>query len=922
MSAMDDHEELAGVQLAACNLLLPLSSEKQVQDAIRSAGGGDRVRRAMAAASADPLLTATVGPALLLRILDGASQSTVGQEREAVAARGEGRPAPAERKATAVQDKHAKLCLDPAGLVRKGKFGGIRLFDSLLSDAIGFMASSVGRAMYAEHVMAAGSQVAFSPPNHPNYTTTPEQEWYFVVGVDGIDQKTFELKPDGRPTCREGSMLPGRNAKRVADLMEMPQAQRAGLTGFEIVALRLYSGAMYARYNTILRDTLPEEEDAQSNSGRADADANLFPTTIHAIVSGIRKLAAVAKMPEGGAVFRGLSGLALPPEFFEEDEQGFAGGVEASLMSTTTNEEVARRYSGAREGRLATIFKLTLGKSSLGADISWLSQFEGEAEMVFPPRTQLQIVEQEEGSDGVSVITLKPTTFQKVSTVEEAMSSRKEGMKHWARSVAWDLRNEAVRDGKMDSLLAQRLDALEGKLVADHSAQAPEWYNDNLKYKTCVPQLLKDADIARAQIYDSNSVLCKSLAAQRGQQGPPGAEGEASACGAAPVTGGRGGGELAGSSNEVTALHSKFSQDPSFRGIKATFASDSLFQVGIDGIIGPMDEQYERAMFNEHNTVADARSNFRAWNAGHVLDTNAEQEWLAVVGSRGVVREGDRFRFDPSQSEPEVAEGMMVRGRNRKRLADLLETSAATKASLTPAEVVALRLYSGPMYIKYNGVLRRKGKAEASAGTSFSATIHVICSALQKLSRVTTPPPGLIVYRGTGGMALDADFLEQDEQGGAGGVECGLMSTTPDKEVALGYAGVATGKDLPTLFEIEVGKTSIGADISMFSQFEDEKEFLYAPLLKMEIIGTPRVERYEGRELSVLRMALTVNQRAKTVEQAARSRRDFLEQLASSREWDFLHWAKSKGLVNRLLPRIRKLAGVLRGVVADRKSVV
>ena len=44
---------------------------------------------------------------------------------------------------------------------------GIRLFDSLLSDAIGFMASSVGRAMYAEHVMVAGSQVALSPPNHP-----------------------------------------------------------------------------------------------------------------------------------------------------------------------------------------------------------------------------------------------------------------------------------------------------------------------------------------------------------------------------------------------------------------------------------------------------------------------------------------------------------------------------------------------------------------------------------------------------------------------------------------------------------------------------------------------------------------------------------------------------------------------------------
>ena len=68
---------------------------------------------------------------------------------------------------------------------------------------------------------------------------------------------------------------------------------------------------------------------------------------------------------------------------------------------------------------MAPICKLLLGKTSRGADISWLSQFEGEAEMLFPPRTHLQILEQVEDSDGVSVITLKPTTFQNVSTVEE-----------------------------------------------------------------------------------------------------------------------------------------------------------------------------------------------------------------------------------------------------------------------------------------------------------------------------------------------------------------------------------------------------------------------------------------------------------------------------------------------------------------------
>ena len=158
---------------------------------------------------------------------------------------------------------------------------------------------------------------------------------------------------------------------------------------------------MYHVYNGILRN-VESQEDA--------ATANCYPTTIQLVVSGIRKLSAIAKMPEGGAVFRGLAGLALPPEFFAADAQGCAGGVEASFMSTTLSEEVARKYSGVHEGREATIFRLMLGKTSLGADISWLSQFAGEKEMLFPPRTHLQVVgEPVRGDDGVSVVTLWPT---------------------------------------------------------------------------------------------------------------------------------------------------------------------------------------------------------------------------------------------------------------------------------------------------------------------------------------------------------------------------------------------------------------------------------------------------------------------------------------------------------------------------------
>jgi len=233
-------------------------------------------------------------------------------------------------------------------------------------------------------------------------------------------------------------------------------------------------------------------------------------------------------------------------------------------------------------------------------------------------------------------------------------------------------------------------------------------------------------------------------------------------------------------------------------------------------------------MFNEHCTVKDATAPFTAWNAGHIIETNAEREWLFVVGAKGFDQQS--CSFDAACAVPEVAEGIMVPGRNAKHLAALLDSPLAKNAGLGDAEVIALRLYTGPMYAKYNAA--SLGFA-AAGSTLFSGTMHVVIAGLCKLSRVTMPPPGLIVYRSNGGMALPGDFLEPDEQGFAGGVEYALMSTTPDRNMALGYwGGVETGKDLPTIFAIEIGKMSIGADISFLSHFEGEREYLYPPLTK------------------------------------------------------------------------------------------
>jgi hypothetical protein len=108
---------------------------------------------------------------------------------------------------------------------------------------------------------------------------------------------------------------------------------------------------MYYVYNNILRDI---------ESGEVAATANQYLTTIQLIVSGIRKLSTMARCPRALPCFAGYGTRAATRVL--RDEQGCAGGVEASFMSTTLSEEVARQYISVNDGREATIFRLQLAK--------------------------------------------------------------------------------------------------------------------------------------------------------------------------------------------------------------------------------------------------------------------------------------------------------------------------------------------------------------------------------------------------------------------------------------------------------------------------------------------------------------------------------------------------------------------------------
>jgi hypothetical protein len=165
-------------------------------------------------------------------------------------------------------------------------------------------------------------------------------------------------------------------------------------------------------------------------------------------------------------------------------------------------------------------------------------------------------------------------------------------------------------------------------------------------------------------------------------------------------------------------------------------------------------------------------------------------------------------------------------------------------------EILALSMYTGPLYVLYNAVLRGApavmvellnaghaapaDEARPVYGNRFETTLFVICSGITKLSRFTRVPPSRLLYRGLGGMLLPEQFWK-DTKGMdyKGGVEFGLMSTTTERSIAVQYSGTRVKRGI--VFEISAGRIDIGASISFLSQYSREEEFLVQPLSFVEV---------------------------------------------------------------------------------------
>ena len=171
---------------------------------------------------------------------------------------------------------------------------------------------------------------------------------------------------------------PSRRGMRLADFVNHPSARLARLTEAQVVALRLYTTAAFSAINDPMRDQDRYER----------GEPHPLPMTVANLGEALRKLRAVeADLHAGTAMqrlclYRGMKNVTAPAEFMAR------GGTELAPMSTTSDLEVAMRYSASRRAVLLRL--ITESFYERGPDISFASAFPAEAEFLFPPLTYLQ----------------------------------------------------------------------------------------------------------------------------------------------------------------------------------------------------------------------------------------------------------------------------------------------------------------------------------------------------------------------------------------------------------------------------------------------------------------------------------------------------------------------------------------------------
>ena len=316
-------------------------------------------------------------------------------------------------------------------------------------------------------------------------------------------------------------------------------------------------------------------------------------------------------------------------------------------------------------------------------------------------------------------------------------------------------------------------------------------------------------------------------------------------------------------------LHGRFVQDGA--AFTMRYGDLSTFFGGLEAKIGAPSPNVHLTMEEEHVAASDSRDEFTTSN--YEVTTTPEIEWRFVVVAT------DRRLPDvewPTEQKLRGTPGKMRRpmplGTLRERLDHVNRQLMATgEPPLMLEEGFAARLYTGPMYVKYNDLLRGFGPALAGCKDNrYVTTSHAINSAIVKSSKLTSAQ---CVYRGVAGGILPEGFWVPNAQGVRGGIEGAFLSTTFDRSVAMHYASVP-GKPA-IVFELQMGMIDRGAELGWISQYPHERECLWAPLTGLEV----QRSRVEG-DVLIIEARPTINLNALTLEQVVSKRRKIVRDMA------------------------------------------
>ena len=374
------------------------------------------------------------------------------------------------------------------------------------------------------------------------------------------------------------------------------------------------------------------------------------------------------------------------------------------------------------------------------------------------------------------------------------------------------------------------------------------------------------------------------------------------------------------SASTGASLHSKFVGEASFT---FAFGGLDLFFGGLESLIGapstskPADGVGPPTLLNtmrsEHCSQSDANLPFSTANG--IEGATSALEWEFVVEPKGgfdYVERGGDFRVR-SPELCRVVKPLAVFHGKMRRLNERL--AAKGHVPLITEELVGGRLYTGPLYVKYNTILRsysgdegqckkllvlgcgewvEEAGAEGGEGggkksvddprwrwlNKYTTTIHAINSYVLKAAKLTRVAQ---LWRGFAGGVLPRSFWEADEDGIRGGIEYGFSSTTTQRAQAVHYS---QGK-ASLIFEMRMGMIDRGASVVWLSQYPHEREMLFPPLLGMEALRS----HVQGRML-VVEVALSNNLNSLTLEQVVSKRRKVCLDMLSSMQTELTQTLK------------------------------